>query len=163
MRSYLETILAVLLGCLIGMFVVLPGSGCGHGLTPGYRALAIAGKVANGVGRGMAAYCKAKRLSCEKLPAPAAVKECMGKTKCKAALASWVKVVKPAYNTAAGVAWAALEVAHAAGKKKLDWIKLLAPVVCIALKAADDWREMLGKAFGAVVGPLRVVEGLVCK
>ena len=145
---------------LVCSFAVL--AACGSTLADGYRAHSLVRKFGDRAGGAIAAYCKSKRLDCEKIGGDD-VEACKAKTKCAAALRHWVHTAKPAVNTALAALWAGLETARLNGKKDVTWIQWIKPGLCALGLSAPEWKEYLGSAYQAIKSISDLLKGVACE
>jgi len=136
--------------------------GCGNNAL-GYRAVTVAVKVGNESGRTLAAACKVKRLACVKqygAVRTVELEECL--RTCHRALDSWIKIVRPALNTATIATFAGLETARQAKRTDSTWVAKLRPGVCALIRAVGQWRALLGPKADGLLSLLRSLEGFAC-
>jgi hypothetical protein len=158
MREKLNTAILFALSLLLAAWL----SGCGNNAA-GYRACTTSIKVGNEVGRTLAGVCRVVRLACVKkygAVRTVELEECL--RTCHKALDSWVKVVRPAVNSAVALAFGGLETARAAKRVDSTWIAKLRPGVCALIRAVTQWRDLLGKKAEGMLNLLGSLEGFAC-
>jgi hypothetical protein len=67
--------------------------------------------------------------------------DCLGKY--PEALDTWIKIVRPAVNSALTMTVAAIQLAEQTKDKKLPWLEYLKPALCAVCQAVTQWDKLL--------------------
>lgn len=147
---------AIVLACGLAAWLLALLTGCTDPYLAAYRTTATARATAATAEQALSESCRAKADACKAASAtPDAYSACWAP--CRHALESWIRIGRPAVNTALAAALAAVQLAELT-RKKPSPLEYLKPVACALARALQQWGHLLPPATRAQI---ESVAGLV--